>query len=282
MSATVSEQGAARLLRGADHLLIVSHAAPDGDTVGAAFALGRAMQILGKSVRIECSDAIPHRYDYLFSGVKPQQFEPQAVVAVDIADRHLIGERLSAQCKQVLLCIDHHVSNMKYADHTLVDAHAAATCEIVARVIQALGVAFDREIASAVYTGLASDTGCFRYSNTTPATLRCAAAMSEYGADTARINKILFETVSLARLRIESGALASLELLYDGRIAMMTVPLELMKSADACEEELEGIASLPAQIEGVQAGITVKEKQPGFYKISMRTDGSVNASRVCA
>lgn len=282
MSTAVSPEEAADFLRRSDRILILAHASPDGDTIGSSHALARALQLLGKTAAVACSDAFPAKYGYLSGAVRPERFEPQTVVAVDIADEKLFGEKLRPLSRRVGLCIDHHISNTGYAKRLLLDTKAAAACEIIKRVVEDLGVDIDPLIASAIYTGLCSDTGCFRYSNTTPATLRCAAVMAEKGAQTAAINKRLFETVSLARLKLEGAALSTMELRYGGRAAFIAVTLEMLRQAGAGDDELEGLASIPGRIEGVEAGVTFKEKAPGFYKISMRTNGRVNASQVCA
>lgn len=282
MCAKLTETQAAQKLLAAGRVLILSHAAPDGDTVGSAFALCRALQKRGVSARIRCSDELPPKYDYLFPIVETQEFEPSFICAVDIADTHLFGKNLSGYTDKVDLCIDHHISNTGYAKDLLLRTEAAATCEIIAGLMPFLGVETDKEIANAAYTGLASDTGCFRYSNTTPATLRCAALMAEKGADTAAINKRLFETVSMARLKVEAAALQTLRFYHGGRTAIMAVPYDVIQSAGAADWELEGIASLPSRVAGVLAGVTLKEKRPGYYKISMRTGGAVDASAICS
>lgn len=282
MSTAVTVQETAAFLRKSNNILILAHASPDGDTIGSSHALCRALRQLGKTAAIACSDKFPAKYGYLTDSMEAQRFQPRVIVSIDIADEQLFGAKLRELSDKVDLCIDHHVSNTGYAKKLLLDTKAAAACEVMVRVVEALGVPVDSYIASAIYTGLSSDTGCFRYSNTTPATLRCAASMAEKGADTAAINKILFETVSISRMKVESAALSALEILFDGRAAVMTITLEMLKNAGAADDELEGLASLPARLEGVEAGVTIKEKSPGVFKISMRTNGKVNASQVCA
>ena len=275
-------QKAADTLKGADNILILSHLSPDGDTLGSAYALCRALRALGRRARVECSDELPAKYGYIVDGMEPCAFEPSLVVSSDIATEKLLGEKLECYAGHIALCIDHHPSNSRYAAFTLLDPTAAATCEIVYDVINKLGVNIDKYIADCIYTGLSTDTGCFRYSNTRPRTLRTAALMMEKGADAARINKEMFETMSRNRLAAETMILRTLEYHFGGRVAVVYVTQEIVAQSGVNENELEGVPSMPARIEGVLAGVTVKEKQDGVYKISVRTNGGLNASDICA
>lgn len=273
---------ACHILRNAGRILILSHLSPDGDTIGSAFALGRALLRRGHTVRIECSDAFPEKYDYLTEGLVFPEFEPDIIVTTDIASENLFGERLSRYAGRVNLCIDHHPSDSLYAAQTLLNPHAAATCEIIPDILDTLGVPIDPAIANCIYTGIATDTGCFRYPNTTPATLRLAARLIDSGADAPMINKRMFETVSRQRLAMETMALGTLEYHFGGKAAVITITHEMCEQTGLDESDLEGIPSLPSRIEGVLAGITVKEKGDGLIKISVRTNGRVNASDICA
>jgi phosphoesterase RecJ-like protein len=241
-----------------------------------------ALQKRGRRARVECSDEMPAKYGYIFSDIENDGFEPDIIVSSDIASQNLLGEKLAKYKDQIALCIDHHPSNSLYAHFTLLDASAAATCEIIYDVIGQLGVEIDKNIANCLYTGLSTDTGCFRYSNTTPRTLRTAALMIEKGADAAHINKVMFETMSRQRLAAETMVLRTLEYHFGGKVAVICITREIIELSGVNESELEGIPSMPARIEGVLAGITVKEKSEGIYKISVRTNGELNASDICA
>lgn len=269
------------ILKSAQQILILTHKSPDGDTLGSGFALCRALIKLGKNAAVVCSGPIPKRYDYLRAGERSIE-NPDLIVAVDIATTDLLGETLSVYKERIDLCIDHHGSNGKFAKFTFVDATSAATCEILIEVINKLGVIIDKDIANCLYTGIATDTGCFRYSSTTPKTLKTAAALVEHGAESAALNKLLFETVSKERLELEKLALQSLEYHCGGEVAVMVVSLDMMEKSRAEESETEGIPAIPARIEGVEAGITLREKEDGSYKISVRTVRKLNASQICS
>lgn len=267
-------------LKSQDQILILCHQSPDGDTLGAGFGLHYALKKLGKTTRVACSDPVPKHFLFLQDENMPD-FTPGYVVAVDIADTQLLGKNLAQWADKVDLCIDHHPSNQFYARQTLLKADAAAAVELVYEIVKGLDVAIDKQIAECIYTGLCTDTGCFQFSNVTAYTLRIAADMIDYGADHANINRIMFDTKSRARIAMEQEALASLTYALDGKIAVIALTSEMMNRTGVAESELEGISSIPRQIEGVEVGITLRQKEDGF-KVSMRTVRQIDASKVCA
>lgn len=279
----ISRNEAAEFLRGADDILILSHQYPDGDTLGSATALCRGLQKLGKRAMIKCSDPIVPKYNYLFGGVEKQEFTPKVIVAVDIADTQLIGEpNQSLYGGKIDLCIDHHPSNMDYAKRSCVDAKAAATCEIIFDVLNLLGVEIDREIADCLYTGITTDTGCFKYINVTPRTYRIAADLVEKGADGNRINREMFDTKSRARIGMERRVMETIKYYFNNRVAVIRITCEMIRSTGATEGDIEGLASIPRAIEGVLVGVTLREKPDGTCKISLRARPPINASDICS
>ncbi len=270
----------ADFLKENDFFLILSHASPDGDTVGSAYALCRALHKMGKKARVECADEIPSRYDYMTQPVERQDFEHKTVVAVDVADVKLLGAYNEIYGDKIDLAIDHHGSNKGYAAKSFVNSCAAANCENIFDVIELLGVEIDSVIADNLYTGIVTDTGCFKYQNTTAKTHIIAARLIELGADYYEINRIMFDTKSLERLKVEQLAIDNIEMYFDNRCALMTVTAEMQEMTTP--DELEGITPIPRQIEGVVVGVTMREKAKGKYKCSVRTHEPVDASAICA
>lgn len=282
MSERVSVGQAAALLRKADRILLLTHHFPDGDTLGSAFALCRALRALGKQAAVVCSDEIPEKYDYMWDGLEEQIFEPDFICAVDVATAELLGSALMPYADKVELCIDHHGSHREYEKRLLLDATAGANAMIVLEVIDELGVEVDAVMADCLYTGIATDTGCFKYSNTTPLTHRMAARLMEAGAHAEAINRAMFDIKSRARLALEQDALASIRYFADGKVAVMSITEEMMKKSGACEGDMEGLSPLPRQIEGVWVGLTLRRKADGSYKVSVRTGAHADASAICA
>ena len=210
------------------------------------------------------------------------EFDEEFVVSVDIADTKLLGEKLSDYADKIDLCIDHHGSNTKYAKEYYVEASAAAAAQVIAKLIRLMNVEFDKDIANAIYTGITTDTGCFRYTNVTAETHRIAADMIDCGAESGMINRLMFETKSRSRLEIERRVMDSIQFYLDGRCAIAYATIDMMKESGAVDNDMEGVSSLPRQIEGVMAGITLREKNNGKFKVSVRTTDELDASAICA
>ena len=282
MTESVDRQTAVLRLRSAEDILILCHKNPDGDTIGCAGALYLALKALGKNAAILCSDPIPSLYDYMELRLFDQSFTPAFVVAVDVASIQLFGDRNNVQkyAEHVQLCIDHHASNSGYAYETLLDPGAAAACEVMTEVIADMGVEIGPAIASCLYTGIATDTGCFRFSSTTARTHLAAARLIEAGAEVQRLNARLFESRSRARLEIERIALESLEYFFEGRCAMIYLTWDQIVTSGVPGAELEDLTSLPRAIEGVEVGLTLRQQKDGSYKISIRTAGTVDACAI--
>lgn len=267
----------AELLKDNDNILILTHAHPDGDTLGSGFALCRALMKLGKICAVINSDVIPKKYNYLFDDIAPIRFKPGYVVSVDVATPDLLGD-LNGQY-HIDLCIDHHSTNTEYADNLLLEDTPAA-CEIMYDVIKALDVEIDSKMAGCLYTGLTTDTGCFRYASTTAKTYRAAADLIELGADNGTINRVMFETKTKTYARLERMALESMEFFENERVAIITVTQNMYKKTGSNEQETEALAPLTRQIEGVEVGITIREKIDGTCKASLRTFETVNAAEL--
>lgn len=269
----------AALLQQHDNILILTHAHPDGDTLGSGFALLRALLKLGKKARLINDDEIPHKYDYLYEGLDVSQFEESYIVAVDVATQNLLGGLQDKYSDKIDLCIDHHMTNTEYAENLLL-RDAPAACEIVYDVIKELGVEIDNKIADCLYTGISTDTGCFRYASTTSHSYRVAAELIDLGANSGLINRKMFETKTKSYVRLERLAFDGLKLFCNDRVAVMTVTQEMYAQTGSNEQETEALAPLTRQIEGVEIGITIREKKDKTCKASLRTYESVNAAEL--
>ena len=282
MTHLITEQQAADRLMAADNILLLAHHYPDGDTIGSNYALCLALRALGKQVRVLCADPIPERYEYFTADIAMPDFEPEYICAVDVADPALLGTTLQAAYgSRVDLCIDHHSTNVGYAAATCVDSDCAAAAMVIMRIIRLMGVALTDEMASCLYTGIATDTGCFKYSNATADAHRMAADCIEAGAPYEMINRVNFDIRSRARIELERLALEGMEFHHHGRTAVMTITTEMIARSGATENDMEGMTPIPRQIEGVWVGITLRQKADGNYKISVRTGHHADATAIC-
>ena len=277
-------QETASLLQSLDQVLILTHKRPDGDTIGCAAALCLGLRQLGKTAWVLPNEDAHGLFDPYFQGVlAPADFQPQVAVSVDVASQGMLPESAAPWKDNILLCIDHHGSNEGYAQHTLVDPAAAACGEIITKVLTQLGVTITAPIALLLYMAIATDTGCFVYSNTTPETHRIAADLMETGFDAQWVNKRHFRVKSLKRMQIESRLVRDMDLEQDGSLVFAYVTLDMIRELQATEEDLEDISSFIGLLEGVDNAVTVRQLKPEECKISLRTDGkSLNASLVCA
>ena len=262
-------------------MLLLTHVRPDGDTVGSAAALCRALRDMGKTAYLLPNPEITATYEpYAAPYWAPEGFAPAHVVSVDIAALNLLPDNAAVYAPRIELAIDHHGSHGFFAARTCLDADAAACGEIVHDII-ALLTAVTPDIALPLYVAIATDTGCFVYSNTTARTHRIAAALLDTGIDAAPVNKALFRTKSRTRLAMESRMTADMTLFDHDRVVVMTIPLSLRQELHATEADIEELSSLAALVEGSDCGVTLRELRPGVVKISLRTGPRVDASAVC-
>ena len=270
-----------RRLEESDDVLLLTHEMPDGDAVGSLFALYAALTAMGKRVRY-LLDTPSKDLRFLIRPYKGEAFEPKTVVTVDVADRSLLGDEWNAAWgDRVDLSIDHHSTDRMFARETLVEPHKAAASLVLYDLFTANGVEITPYIAECLYTGIATDTGCFRYPNTGADAFRAAAALIDAGADFSRINNDVFETKSLACATLESLAIQSLLIFRQGRIAVMQIPRSMLLRAGVTETEAKAINGLPRQIEGVIVGVTLKEREEGGWRVSVRSREPFNAAEVC-
>jgi len=284
MSQTIDTERAAEFFRENDRFAIIPHASADGDTLGSAYALCRALLKLGKNVKVTTPEPPSVRFDYLKAGMPCPEFSEEFYISVDVADSALLGDLEKPLDGRIDLCIDHHISNTGYAKSLLLDGAAAATCEIIFGLIKRLeeisGIdIMDADIAACVYTGVSTDTGCFRFSNTTSRTHIIAAKLIDYGFDCAGLNYLLFEMRTKERIKLEKQALDSIEFRLDGKCAMIALTKAMLAEAD--DEDVNAISSLSRQVGGVELGVTLKERETDVWKISLRSNNYIDSSLIC-
>ena len=282
MTEQLNVQQMAQRLCAADNVLILCHKNPDGDTVGSGSALYYALKALDKNAAVLCSDPVPPHYAFTNARMFGGEFEPQLIVAVDVASVQLFGEnnQMPQFSRHVDLCIDHHAGNSGYADFTLVDGTAAAAAELLYEVITAMGVVITPHMADCLYTGLATDTGCFRFSSTTAHTHHVAAKLIEAGAHVEELNTLLFDTKPRERMEAERIARNHLEYHLNGRCALIYLTRDEIAGSRVDPADLEELTSLPISIEGVKVGLTLRQQPGGSYRISVRTAKGVDACAI--
>jgi len=271
----------ASYLKKHDNYIILTHASPDGDTLGSAYALYYALNEIGKAACVLCSDVIPSKYNYFARKTDHVSMETAKVIAVDVADERLLGSLQEEFGGKINLCIDHHISNTKFAENLYLDDGASATAECIFELIGKMKVNINNITAKALYTGLATDTGCFKYSNVTARTHLIAAELYKYDIDAAEINRIMFDTKSKKLIELEKMVLDTAEYHFDDKCVLLTVTAEMQEKTGCSGTDLEGIAVISRSVEGVLAGITLKQSDDAKFKVSLRTFPPLNASKIC-
>ena len=273
---------AAEFLKDRDRYLILTHKRPDGDAIGCSAGLCRLLRELGKTAwMLPSPEASGLFAEYMEGLTAPEGYVPETVVTVDTASLNLLpsGGQSYAHC--IDLAIDHHPSHEFFAKETCLEADKASCGEIVWKLCHCLGV-MTPAIADALYVAVSTDCGCFVYANVTAHTHRVAAELIEAGADYKRLNKKHFRTRSMGRMKLNSLMMRDLKLYRDGALALVPITLDMMAEAGAVEEDMEDISAFIGQIRGVRDSVTVRELRPGECKISLRTNGVLDASAACA
>lgn len=271
---------AAGLLKEKDNIYILTHKSPDGDTLGSACALCSALRKLGKKANVLVDGDMPARFVYLFEDYSNMYFEPEYIVSVDVGASTLLGKSMEKYDGMIDLCIDHHATNTLQAQYSYVDPNAAAAAEIIYDLIKLLGVDADESICRGIYYGISTDTGCFCYSNTTENTHLIAAAVMPM-CDWIKINQINFGIKSRAKIKLEQMVYNTIQYTENGKAALICITKEMLDETGAGDDDMESIPSIPREIEGVLMGITIKEKDEGIFRISVRTNENVDASAFC-
>ncbi len=273
----------ARWLREHDNFLILTHKRPDGDTIGSAAVLCLGLRQLGKTAHVLRNMEITDKYLHLHEGLNRDCPESgDTLISVDTAAPQLLPDAYSHLARFVRLRIDHHGSDTPFAPLQLVDSTAGACGEIIYDVLTEMGVTLDKRMAEALYTAVSTDTGCFRYANTTAHTFRVAAACCEAGGDLQTINQQLFDTNSFGKLRLHSWITENIRFRCDGQVAVCALPAQVERDLGLTEDDLENVSGFPRSIEGVKIAATLRQTGDGFVKISVRALPGYDAAKVCA
>lgn len=272
------------LLRGRQSFVLLAHLYPDGDVLGSQLGLGLALAAAGRRVALACRHPVPEPFHFLPGADQVQQWEaaqgdPEVVVTLDCPEPNRLGGLLEGfrSPGAVVVNIDHHSDNRRYGDVNWVQPGASATGEMVFELLEALGLPLTVDVAVNLYTAIVTDTGSFRYSNTTPKTLRIAARLLEAGVDPAAVGNELYESRHLAGLHLLGRMLQQVEASPDGRIAWVVIDRSQMESADL--PEAEDFVTYPRSLRTAKVAVLFREL-PAEVKVSFRAKGEVDVARI--
>ena len=271
----------AQYLLSHDNFCILSHRRPDGDTIGSSAALCLGLRSLGKKAHVLYNCEVSDRFAWLHAGLtKETEEEGDTIVSVDVASPGMLPKSFQHLLEKIDLRIDHHASATSFTDCELVDGGSASCAELVWDVLAEAGVIMDEKIAEAVYVGVSTDTGCFRYSNTKDHTFATAALCAKAGARVYELNQELFETNTLGRLRMQAWIVDHMKMLRGGEMAIVAIPKSVEMEIGVTEDDMDNISSFPRTVAGVCMAATLRETTEGDTKISVRAVPGYDATLV--
>lgn len=279
----MSAAAVAAALRARHSFILTSHARPDGDALGSQMALAFALRALGKEVRLIDRDPMPGPYRDLpgVSGIEYASAlsgDADAVVTLECSDVRRPG--LAGLEKYFLINIDHHLGNEMYGQVNWFNADAAACTEMVADVIDELGVPWTQEIATHLYLGIATDTGGFRHGPISPRTFDICRRVAETGVDTSRLSRQIFDSFGIGRVKLMGKMLCSMELRHQGRLAVLEFDDALLAECGATADDTEGLVNLPLGANEVTAVALFKPQADGTCRVSLRSKPAVDVRAV--
>ena len=271
----------ARYLLSHDNFCILSHRRPDGDTLGSTAALCLGLRSLGKTAHVLRNPEITDHFRWLHEGLaKEAAEEGDTIVSVDVASPGMLPIAFQHLLGKIDLRIDHHASATSFTEWELVDGGSASCAEVVWDVLAEAGVTMDAKIAEAVYVGVSTDTGCFRYSNTNDHTFATAAQCAKAGARIYQLNQELFETNTLGRLKMQAWIVDHMKMIRSGEMAIVAIPKAVEAEIGVTEDDMDNISSFPRTVAGVCMAATLRETADDGTKISVRAVPGYDATVV--
>ena len=256
---------------------VVGHARPDGDCIGSQVALARVLSARGSPAVCVNADPVPRRLAFVAPGMKFMRTDealllPEGTVAVftDCADHARAGERLKARFPAPACVVDHHLSNAGFGAINIVDSGSAAACEMLAGLFIDAALAIDVSTATALFAGIITDTGQFRYNSTSQRSFDLAGELVARGASPSEAGYELYERESAGKLRLLQNFLASLSMECGGRVCIGTLPVGVFEATGTTAEDTEGLVDFARCVDGVDVGVLIEEKADGGVKASLR------------
>lgn len=267
--------------------LIITHVNPDGDALGSQLALARVLRQLGKKVYMLAESPLPYMYKFLpdvnkiKTNFKTFNKKFDVVIILDCTNISRVGKLKKLIKEQIKITIDHHPGDGHYMGTLFKDTTYAATCEMIYKLFEKMKAKIDDKTSALLYAGIATDTGFFRYSNTTPRTHKIASSLIELGAEPVHLMSQLYESESIKRLRLLGLSLLTLKLHKNGKIASMKVTSQMYRRTNTGPQYTEEFANFPRSIKGVLIAILLKsDKKKDIVKISLRSKHKVNVDKI--
>ncbi len=273
------------IINSSESFVISTHISPEGDAVGSSLGLALSLKSMGKKVRVINTDPVPEFLAFL-PGTGMVELSDEidgrhdVWVVVDCEPERTGIKNHDGPPVDVVVNIDHHVTNPKTADVFWVDPEAAAAGEMVYDLLDAMGAPIDKEIATNLYTAIFTDTGSFRYSNTDKDALTKSGRLLEYGVNPWEISENVYETKSFRRMKLLGLVLSRIEISGDGRLSWVRVLEDYYRQTGTTAEDTDGFINYPRAVKGVEVALLFREAGNGRVKVSFRSKGRVDVSRL--
>ncbi|MCB1079339.1 MAG: bifunctional oligoribonuclease/PAP phosphatase NrnA [Verrucomicrobiae bacterium] len=279
------------LIGTASRVGLLSHRRPDGDAIGSCLALGGALEAAGKTVHIVNDDPVPEGLAFLPGSerirVAAEVTEPigiDVLIVLDAAGADRLSEVAwgAFETGKPVVNVDHHVSNTRFGDLNHVDAHSPATGEIVFELIRAAGWPLPDGARDAIYVAISTDTGSFRYPNTTSRTYRIAAELIDAGLQVGEISRLTYENYPMRRLMLLRGILRDMEVHFDGRVIAAKLTLQMAEETGMHPDDTEGLIDVIRSVDSVVVAVMFEEMNDGKIRVSSRSKSStVDVGAIC-
>jgi len=264
-----------------DDFCIVCHAGPDGDTIGSSYGMYYALKKIGKRAKVICADPIPQKFDYLLTNYVDEVLNSPTIVTMDTADIVLLGDlKEEIKASGVDLNIDHHIMNVPFAKKMYLNTKSSSNCENVLEVILEMEISLDKNIANALYTGIITDTGCFKYENVNSDTHRHASILIDAGADYDYISFIHFDQITREYIELEQIVMGSIEYYFNDICCMMSIDNRTIEKTGAKTTDVDILTAKSKSIKGIDVSVIIKQKTDLFYKVSFRTSKKYEANKI--
>ncbi|MBR6729600.1 MAG: bifunctional oligoribonuclease/PAP phosphatase NrnA [Clostridia bacterium] len=272
-------------LESAQRVAVFTHTNPDGDALGSSYAIKAILEALGKQVVLFLETDLPERFSYLNDGysLSGESADFDTALALDCGSLNRLG-RLQDLYLAIpkRLVLDHHYADVPFGDVYFTDPGAAACAELVYELAHMLCPKLPQKAVVALYTGISTDTGHFKYSNVTAKTFTIAADLISCGLNQREITRHLYDTVKLNKLKFTGAVAERVRLHEEGRVAVLFCTDSFLAGYNLAHDEVEELPNTILSIEGVEVSVLVKEKEPGKLKISLRCKENINVAHLAS
>lgn len=279
---TMTRLDAAKLLMEKDRYVILTHKGPDGDTTGSAALLCLGLRQLGKTAHVYYNEEWSPKYLFLVEALQTNKIgEDDTLVCVDVPAEHMLVEFPEEHRQKLLLRIDHHGNAQSFTPNEVVEPQTASCGELVYEILKLMQVELNEEMALPLYTAITTDTGCFRYANTTAHTLQTAAACYETGAQLQELTRIYFDTITRKSQLVRAFLLENAVELLDGRVMICSMTMAQEQEMELTPEDTHNLAGFARSIEGVCMAVMLREYEENRISLSVRAIPGWDAAAFC-